>query len=394
MSLRASLLFGLALLASLSLVGISTVSAGESSVPDTVDASADNSSADYDDDHRWGYFNIQKFTTPDGAKLAYRATKQCKHAVADSTILYFHCTASSSAFFGAQLGDPTGVFADHNLCQIALDFRGNGDSEDVGPYTFSQYAQDAKSLLDHFNLPAAHIAGWSQGGPVSMYLHKQYPEVFKSLTFISSAPQYENSPPGFNATLPYTLGYANDAAVQASIQNTQTLLNTGGTNGSNRTAYDNYFYSIFDADYGTASNQADATAIKNALIIEGNKSSYNCIMGNKYEWANMGQLGIIELSKFTVPVSNYGEVGPELKFQGNGNMAMSNYMASIIPLPGATPYTQINGPLFNGKGYYGTGHVLFIQDYVQFNYDLADFVSRLLTLPKIADPKLFGVNKH
>jgi 3-oxoadipate enol-lactonase len=72
---------------------------------------------------------------------------------------------------------------------IALDVRGHGrSSKPPGPYSVSQFAQDATSLLCRLNAAPAHIVGLSMGGMIAFQMAVDSPQVVRSLVIINSGP--------------------------------------------------------------------------------------------------------------------------------------------------------------------------------------------------------------
>ena len=66
---------------------------------------------------------------------------------------------------------------------IALDNRGHGDSGklyDPEAYQMPVMAGDARRLLDHLNLPAADVMGYSMGGRITAYLATEHPQRLRS----------------------------------------------------------------------------------------------------------------------------------------------------------------------------------------------------------------------
>jgi pimeloyl-ACP methyl ester carboxylesterase len=73
---------------------------------------------------------------------------------------------------------------------ICPDNRGVGSS-DLGdePLSFDVLAQDVSRLLEHLDLDAAPVAGWSMGGYVAQTLAATLPERVESLILLSTAPK-------------------------------------------------------------------------------------------------------------------------------------------------------------------------------------------------------------
>lgn len=62
---------------------------------------------------------------------------------------------------------------------IALDNRGHGASAklyDPAQYTTALMAEDARRLLDHLHIPAAHVMGYSMGARIAAHLAMAHPE--------------------------------------------------------------------------------------------------------------------------------------------------------------------------------------------------------------------------
>ena len=69
---------------------------------------------------------------------------------------------------------------------VALDNRGHGDSEKLygdADYGAPTMAEDARRLLDHLDIPAAHIMGYSMGARICAFLAINHPERVRSVVF-------------------------------------------------------------------------------------------------------------------------------------------------------------------------------------------------------------------
>jgi pimeloyl-ACP methyl ester carboxylesterase len=69
---------------------------------------------------------------------------------------------------------------------IALDNRGHGESDkprDPEEYVPEKMADDARALLDHLEIEAAHVMGYSMGARVSAFLSVGAPERVRSVIF-------------------------------------------------------------------------------------------------------------------------------------------------------------------------------------------------------------------
>jgi 3-oxoadipate enol-lactonase len=89
-------------------------------------------------------------------------------------------------------GDPTGVAAAARLLAgeravYAIDYRAHGHSAPGGPYLPSDYAADALAMVDAEAITAAHIAGGSIGGAVSVELATLAPGRVLSIALFGAA---------------------------------------------------------------------------------------------------------------------------------------------------------------------------------------------------------------
>lgn len=69
---------------------------------------------------------------------------------------------------------------------IALDNRGHGASQklyEVERYRAPEMAEDARRLLDHLGIGAAHVIGYSMGARISAFLGLAHPERVRSIVF-------------------------------------------------------------------------------------------------------------------------------------------------------------------------------------------------------------------
>mgnify|MGYP000055549248 CR=1 FL=1 len=70
---------------------------------------------------------------------------------------------------------------------VSLDNRGTGRSSAPDePYTILQMADDVVALMDHLQIPAANILGWSMGGIIAQSLAVRHPERVKHLVLLGS----------------------------------------------------------------------------------------------------------------------------------------------------------------------------------------------------------------
>src|SRR5580693_1022702 len=70
---------------------------------------------------------------------------------------------------------------------IAVDVRGHGrSSRPPGPYSVSQFAEDAVALLRSLDAAPAHVIGLSMGGMIAFQMAVDHPEAVRSLAIINS----------------------------------------------------------------------------------------------------------------------------------------------------------------------------------------------------------------
>jgi 3-oxoadipate enol-lactonase len=78
-------------------------------------------------------------------------------------------------------------YLEKNFRILAMDLRGHGSSSKTpGPYSMELFAQDILGLMNSLDIKQAHFMGHSMGGAVLQDLIIQKPELFNSLTLISS----------------------------------------------------------------------------------------------------------------------------------------------------------------------------------------------------------------
>ncbi len=101
-------------------------------------------------------------------------------------VIFVHGLGSSHKDWFAQAR----AFA-HSFRVITLDLRGHGASEKPdGRYSIPLMADDIARLMDHLNIPAAHIVGLSMGGMITLQLALDHPSRVKTLTVINCDPDY------------------------------------------------------------------------------------------------------------------------------------------------------------------------------------------------------------
>ena len=72
--------------------------------------------------------------------------------------------------------DPLVSLLERDFTLVIPDLRGHGASDAMaGPYTVEQSATDVVELLDHLQVPAAALLGYSQGGPICQQVAYESP---------------------------------------------------------------------------------------------------------------------------------------------------------------------------------------------------------------------------
>jgi 3-oxoadipate enol-lactonase len=73
---------------------------------------------------------------------------------------------------------------------VRYDTRGHGRSDTPpGPYSIDDVGNDLVELLDHLEIPRAHVAGLSLGGMTAMWLAINAPERVERLVLLCTSPQ-------------------------------------------------------------------------------------------------------------------------------------------------------------------------------------------------------------
>ncbi len=120
-----------------------------------------------------------QFFENDGLKFAYVDEGD------GEPILLIHGFASSSLYNWIQPGWMQTLTA-AGYRAIAIDNRGHGASDkphDMSLYTPTLMAGDAAALLDHLDIPMAHVMGYSMGARISAFLALERPERVHDLVF-------------------------------------------------------------------------------------------------------------------------------------------------------------------------------------------------------------------
>lgn len=72
---------------------------------------------------------------------------------------------------------------------LAVDQRNHGQSPHSDLFTYEAMAEDLTELLDHLNIPSAHVLGHSMGGKTAMQFALSNPSRVKTLTVVDMAPR-------------------------------------------------------------------------------------------------------------------------------------------------------------------------------------------------------------
>ncbi|MBZ0146120.1 MAG: alpha/beta hydrolase [Pseudorhodoplanes sp.] len=96
---------------------------------------------------------------------------------------------------------------------ILMDHRGTGKSDrPEQPYSVELLARDAVDVLDHFNIPSAHIVGHSTGGAIAQVLAIDHASRVKSIVLSGS---WAKPDPQFTLLFESRLAILKDAGAQA-----------------------------------------------------------------------------------------------------------------------------------------------------------------------------------
>ena len=116
--------------------------------------------------------------TPDGVWLAAEVIG------AGDPLLLLAGQGSSHAMWGPV---PQRLAEHHRV--IAFDYRGTGESEEpAGGYSTRGFAADAVAVLDAFDVPVAHVYGYSMGGRVAQWLAIDHPDRVGALVLGATSP--------------------------------------------------------------------------------------------------------------------------------------------------------------------------------------------------------------
>jgi pimeloyl-ACP methyl ester carboxylesterase len=125
----------------------------------------------------------EKFLLKDGRTLAFAFYGPSS----GKPVFYFHGTPSSRLepqLLGAYGVDLGSVLLASNLRLIAVDRPGIGLSDFNPQGDFLSFAADVAQLSAHLNIRISEVLSWSGGGPYSLALVHQFPEVFRACHII------------------------------------------------------------------------------------------------------------------------------------------------------------------------------------------------------------------
>lgn len=159
--------------------------------------------------------------THDGVKLYYEVYGS------GEPLLVIHPNGTSIAAMGPQIEHFRKRYR-----VIAMDTRDHGRSGDsTGALTYEKMTADLVALLDHLQVPAVHVIGWSDGAIEALLLGMKYPGRVKKIAATGA-----NLNPSTNAIYPETIALVKEMLasipaaerskpeVQRSIRTTQLML--------------------------------------------------------------------------------------------------------------------------------------------------------------------------
>lgn len=99
-------------------------------------------------------------------------------------LIFLHGLGSSAQDWEKQLEAFT---PDYHV--VLIDMRGHGQSDKPrSTYSISGFASDVIAVMDHLNIPQAHIVGLSMGGMIAFQLAVDHPTRLTSMVIVNSAP--------------------------------------------------------------------------------------------------------------------------------------------------------------------------------------------------------------
>ncbi|MEE1943960.1 alpha/beta hydrolase [Pedobacter sp. KR3-3] len=118
-----------------------------------------------------------QYVNSQGCKIYYEIYGQ------GEPLLLLHGNGGSIASFKAQIPE----LAKHYQV-IAVDTRGQGKSTDTqsSSFSYNQFADDMKTLLDTLKLKQVNVVGWSDGGNTGLILAMKHPNYVKKLVALGA----------------------------------------------------------------------------------------------------------------------------------------------------------------------------------------------------------------
>ncbi len=125
-----------------------------------------------------------------GVSLAYE-----DGGAGEPVFVFVHGWACDRSFWAPQFNE---LSRDHRC--LAIDLRGRGASEAVGPYHPSQAADDVIALMEALGVSAAILAGHSLGGLIALLVNERRPDLVSGVV-LGDSPLDESSVVGFPRTV-------------------------------------------------------------------------------------------------------------------------------------------------------------------------------------------------
>jgi 3-oxoadipate enol-lactonase len=128
---------------------------------------------------------MKEFRTSDGLRLRYVIDDYADPWQEHDTLVMVHAAMGNSRRFYAWVPHLARKYH-----VVRLDQRGHGASDIPGPdqLSFERLVLDVKELLDHLDLPCAHLAGSSAGAIVCQGAAIKFPERVKTLASFAATP--------------------------------------------------------------------------------------------------------------------------------------------------------------------------------------------------------------
>lgn len=126
------------------------------------------------------------------------------------TIVFQHGVTGSGALFKGQQE----FLLKNGYQSVAIDMRGGGRSDKVGPWDQVTLANDIRNVVNALNIPKPFVlVGWSYGGAISQVYYNLFPGDLIKLVLVDTTVSYVSTP-----EFPYAIPPAALAALIASIR--------------------------------------------------------------------------------------------------------------------------------------------------------------------------------